>query len=402
MFQDSERIHVVAKHKLLWVGQSPAPSNVRQAVGDTWDLTPVESSAPLETQIGEAALAIVGTEQANGDATGFASLLDDLSTGTGVTILLLPVDATEAWRAAAMRGERFICLRADVAPEELAARLAAAADLHGMISGLRSELAAAREQAAGAARTCEQVDEEMRLAAKLQRDFLPKRLPQVGPVRFATLFRPASWVSGDIYDVIRLDETHVGFHVIDAVGHGMPAALLTMFIKKALQTKRIVGNSYQIVPPHVTLAELNADICDQNLSSCQFCTAVYCVIDTETLTMTFSCAGHPAPILIRPDGTISQLDCPGTLLGVLPEAKFHSSRIDLSVGDRVVLYTDGAEDALCNLTTNHHPKLLDILRPWARMPREELFLRLTALIDDFAGDPAPIDDVTVVIMDIEG
>lgn len=393
---------MVAKHKLLWVGESPAPSNVRQAAGDRWDLTPVAESATLEAQIGEATLAIVGTQQANHDVARFASLLDDLSAGTGVTILLLPVDATEAWQVAARRGDKFICLRADVAPEELAARLAAAADLHGMISGLRSELAVARELAAGAARTCEQVDEEMRLAAKLQRDFLPKRLPELGLVRFATLFRPASWVSGDIYDVIRLDETHVGFHVIDAVGHGMPAALLTMFIKKALQTKRIAGNTYQIVPPHVTIAELNADLCDQNLTSCQFCTAVYCVIDTETLKMTFSCAGHPAPILIRPDGTLTQLDCPGTLLGVLPEAKYHSNQVVLAPGDRVVLYTDGAEDVLCNVATSYHPKLADILRPWARMPRDELFLRLTALIDEIAGDETPIDDITVVIMDIEG
>jgi len=392
---------VVAKHKLLWVGQSPAPSNVRQAAGDRWDLTSVASSGPLEAHIDQAELAIVGSEQGDDDVARFTSLLDDLSAGTGVTILLLHADATEAWQAAARRNDKFICLRADVAPEELAARLAAAADLYGMISGLRSDLAAAREQAAGAARTCEQVDEEMRLAAKLQRDFLPKRLPEVGPAKFATLFRPASWVSGDIYDVIRLDETHVGFHVIDAVGHGMPAALLTMFIKKALQTKRIVGNTYQIVPPHVTMAELNADICDQNLSSCQFCTAVYCVIDTDTLTMTYSRAGHPAPLLIRPDGTITPLDCPGTLLGVLPEAKYHSNQVVLSPGDRVVLYTDGAEDALCNMGANHHPRLADILKPWARMPREELFLRLTALIDDAAGEETPIDDVTVVIMDID-
>jgi hypothetical protein len=50
------------------------------------------------------------------------------------------------------------------------------------------------------------LDEELRLAARMQQDFLPKSLPQVGPVRFHTLFRPAGYVSGDLYDVMRLDE----------------------------------------------------------------------------------------------------------------------------------------------------------------------------------------------------
>ena len=83
------------------------------------------------------------------------------------------------------------------------------------------------------------IDEELRLAARLQQDFLPKELPEVGPVRFHTLFRPAGYVSGDLYDVMRLDETRVGFYMADAVGHGVPAALLTMFIKQALITKEI-------------------------------------------------------------------------------------------------------------------------------------------------------------------
>ena len=76
------------------------------------------------------------------------------------------------------------------------------------------------------------LDEELRLAAKLQQDFLPKQLPQVGPIHFHSLFRPAGYVSGDLYDVMRLDEKRVGFFPVDAVGHGMPAALLTMFIKR--------------------------------------------------------------------------------------------------------------------------------------------------------------------------
>src|SRR5689334_16819345 len=66
----------------------------------------------------------------------------------------------------------------------------------------------------------QRLDEELKLAARLQQDFLPRKLPQVGAVSFNTLFRPASHVSGDLYDVMRLDEHHIGFYMADAVGHG--------------------------------------------------------------------------------------------------------------------------------------------------------------------------------------
>ena len=64
------------------------------------------------------------------------------------------------------------------------------------------------------------------------------------------LFRsPTAWVSGDIYDITRLDEEHVGFYVADVVGHGIPAALLTIFLKQAMIMRETVGGSYKIYSP---------------------------------------------------------------------------------------------------------------------------------------------------------
>ncbi|MCJ7730115.1 MAG: SpoIIE family protein phosphatase, partial [Sedimentisphaerales bacterium] len=76
--------------------------------------------------------------------------------------------------------------------------------------------------------------EQLRLAGQVQRDFLPSYLPDNDRLRWAAIFLPAECVSGDIYDVARLDEQHIGFYIADVVGHGMPAALLTIFIKQAL------------------------------------------------------------------------------------------------------------------------------------------------------------------------
>ena len=67
--------------------------------------------------------------------------------------------------------------------------------------------------------------EQLRLAGLVQQDFLPAKLPNTDEIRWSTIFLPAEWVSGDIYDIVRIDEQHIGFYVADIVGHGMPAAL---------------------------------------------------------------------------------------------------------------------------------------------------------------------------------
>jgi sigma-B regulation protein RsbU (phosphoserine phosphatase) len=247
------------------------------------------------------------------------------------------------------------------------------------------------------------VSHELRLAARLQQDFLPRRLPEIGQARFGALFRPAFWVSGDIYDIMRLDETHVGFYVIDAVGHGLAAALLTMFIRRALQTKRITGSEYHIFQPNQTLAELNVDICSEELSNAQFCTGVYCVLDVETMELTYARAGHPEPGLIRADGTIEALPADGPLLGVFPDGEFEARTVQLAPGDRVVLYTDGAEDALKQPSQDlgHGKTFARIAEDYRQTPRTEMLMQMTASLDIKYGLTDPEDDVTVVVMDLE-
>src|SRR5688572_16047776 len=140
------------------------------------------------------------------------------------------------------------------------------ATLQSEIDALQREMATLRKRDESLNFYMHRLDEELRLAAKLQQDFLPKSLPQIGKVHFHTLFRPAGYVSGDLYDVMRIDEKHVGFYMADAVGHGMPAALLTMFIKNALVTKQITQDGYRLVPPSQSMARLNDALVDQNLS----------------------------------------------------------------------------------------------------------------------------------------
>jgi len=388
------------KQRLLWVSDGPAPGNVRDAVDGRWELVPYRRDAPVDSQLRAVSLALMypnGTD----DVARFGEILARLSGSPAVGVLLVPQTQRDAWQSVWRRGGQFICASQAAPSAELAATLAAAAALQPTIHNLRNQVSRAHSACppddAGA---LQELREEMRLAARLQLDFLPRRLPEVGPVRFSVLFRPASWVSGDIYDVTRLDETHVGFYVVDAMGHGLPAALLTMFVKKALQTKRIVGNTYEIVPPQVSLAQLNADICEHEFSSCQFCTAVYGVLDTADLNLTFARAGHPEVLRIRPDGSVERLGSQGSLLGVLPENHIEARHIRLDRGDRLVAYTDGAEEILCLGPDGQRRPLEDVVAAWAGIPRDRVLEDLAARVDAVVPGSRYDDDVTLIIADI--
>jgi sigma-B regulation protein RsbU (phosphoserine phosphatase) len=245
------------------------------------------------------------------------------------------------------------------------------------------------------------LDEELRLAAKLQQDFLPKSLPEVGQVRFHTLFRPAGYVSGDLYDVMRLDESHLGFYMADAVGHGMPAALLTMFIKNGLTTKQITEEGYRLLEPGEALGKLNRAMIDQNLSGATFATAFYGTIDAQTLMCKFARAGHPLPTLLRKDGTVSSIESDGGLLGIFPEEVYAEGQVLLRAGDRLFICSDGIEVCFVDEKSTDNHEWRRQLQARAHLPTEQIVTEISEALDKDTGSLAPKDDVSMVVIEIK-
>lgn len=185
-----------------------------------------------------------------------------------------------------------------------------------------------------------QIELDLALASKLQASFLPRTLPAVGAARFGVCYRPCGHVGGDFYDVVRLDEHHVGFYLADAMGHGVPASLLTVFLKKAVQPKEVNGSSYRLIPPGEVLARLNRELIAQGLAELPFVTMVYGLLDSRSGQVQFARAAHPHPVYLPHDGAAQQWQTPGTLLGVF-EAEYPPLERTLRPGDKLLLYTDG-------------------------------------------------------------
>ncbi|HEY7309911.1 MAG TPA: SpoIIE family protein phosphatase [Gemmataceae bacterium] len=242
----------------------------------------------------------------------------------------------------------------------------------------------------------QQIDYEMQLAQRIQSSLLPRTLPAVTPCRFAVHYLPRDRVGGDFYDAFRLDENHIGLYVADAMGHGVPASLLTIFVKKGVTAKEVFGQEYRLVPPEEVLQRLNKDLIEQHLSEHPFITMVYALYNHQEGAFRFARAGHPYPLYVPREGEPTFWRQEGLLLGVV-DAVFPARTYCVHPGDKVLLYSDGIDSG----RFEDHAPGHDSLRACAARHRH---LSIQPFVDRLARDlfdaTAPPDDLTLLGLEV--
>jgi len=236
------------------------------------------------------------------------------------------------------------------------------------------------------------IDQELELARRIQQSFLPQSLPEVPQVKFAVHYGPCGHVGGDFFDIFRLDEHHLGFYVADAMGHGVPASLLTIFVKMGIRGKEIFGNQYRLASPSEVLQRLNRNLIEQQLSENPFITMVYVLLNHDNGTLEFARSGHPYPLYVPFDGPPVLWQIEGSLLGVF-DIHYPPRTEQLRPGDKVLLYTDGTDNALFE----NHPQGVKSVLAWVGRNRER---PITELVDrlprELFGEMQQKDDLTVL------
>jgi hypothetical protein len=355
----------------------------------------------------DARLVITSARQ-NGNGEWLKPLCQCWDRNPCATLVLTPSPGEESDIPAA-HGVLPIGFASGLSADELAGRLTTMCAFRESFSNLRHEIAELRKKDSGGAvtasatTTANYLDEQLRLASQIQRDLLPDPLPRISGALLHKLYRPADCVSGDIYDVVRLDAGHVALSVADATGHGIPAALLTMLIKRGMRAGETQGGVSGVARPDEVLGELNREIIDANLTHCQFVTGFYGVYAEQERRLCWARAGSPLPILVRPGLGPQQLQSRGMLLGVDEEAEFELAELTLEPGDVVIFHTDGLDALLLERT--HEAPFDDINEtPWYASLGERPAADHLAQISERAANTSPadwpVDDLTVLALEI--
>jgi sigma-B regulation protein RsbU (phosphoserine phosphatase) len=313
-----------------------------------------------------------------------------------VPILFVTDDHSPATRLASFEMGADTYLLQPFAPGELLAQVAAFLRIKDTQDRLLDRTAEIHRINKRLQQAYQQIDQELALAQRIQTSFLPQTLPQVPHVRFAVHYLLCGRVGGDFYDVFRLDEHHVGFYVADAMGHGVPASLLTIFVKKGVRAKEVFGQQYRLVPPDEVLYRLNRDLIDQQLSEHPFITMAYALLNHQEGTVQFARAGHPYPLYVPRQGEVQLWRQEGLLLGVV-EARFPSQTHRLYPGDKLLFYTDGVDNARFEDRPEGIDSLVACAERHRQLPVQDFVARLTR---DLFGTSAQPDDLTLLGLEL--
>ncbi|GGL62945.1 diguanylate cyclase [Streptomyces fumigatiscleroticus] len=201
----------------------------------------------------------------------------------------------------------------------------------------RTVLTALAGLIAHAMEKAQRYESEASLARGLQRALLPRRLPAHPLVETAGRYLPGTQgmdVGGDWYDVVATGDG-LALVIGDVQGHGVQAAATMGQLRSAVRAFALGGR-----PPDEVLSGTNRLLTD--LDPGQFASCCYLRLDPVSGLACAARAGHPPPLLLRPDGRTQVLDVPGgVVLGVDPQAEYPLTELRLDPGSLLALYTDG-------------------------------------------------------------
>ena len=242
----------------------------------------------------------------------------------------------------------------------------------------------------------QEIQEDLKLAARVQQSLAPKSLVW-GGVRVETFYHPVRTIGGDFGLVSSLDDHYLNLLVCDVSGHGIGSALVANRIYTEMMTQLRAGSALDAM-----LRQLNRFVMHNIGSSVFFFTVAAARIDRPGRRMIFAGAGHPPAMIAHAGAEPRLLESRSMVLGALPEAVDAEATldVDLDAGDRIVLYTDGITDVF-----NSRGAMLGvegvqrIVRETSLLPFNEMKKGILDSVAEWREGP-PTDDVSLVLVEV--
>ncbi len=246
----------------------------------------------------------------------------------------------------------------------------------------------------------ERIGAELDVARHIQASMLPCIFPAF-PERhefdvFASM-TPAKEVGGDFYDFFLVDDDHLAVVMADVSGKGVPAALFMMISKTLIKSAAQNGLS-----PKDVLEKVNNQLCENNDAE-MFVTVWLGIVEISTGKVKCANAGHEYPAIMRNGGDFELYkDKHGFVLAGMEGAKYREYEINLNVGDRLFVYTDGVPEATdANNTLYGVDRMLCSLNRAKDYPCSQLLKVVHDDVDAFVGDAPQFDDITMLVFEIK-
>jgi sigma-B regulation protein RsbU (phosphoserine phosphatase) len=235
-------------------------------------------------------------------------------------------------------------------------------------------------------------EREIAEAKAIQEKLLPREIPQMPGYEIASAWQSARLVGGDYFDILPLDAKTLGLCIADVAGKGMPAALLMSNLQAAVR-----GLSSLTVTPNQLCSRLNS-IVYRNTESDRFISFFYAQLEAPTRRLAYVNAGHNAPFVVRSDGSHERLREGGTVLGVFSSREYEMGTVQLSEGDRVILFTDGVTEACGSAGEEFgEARLLRLLQDGRALSADALQARILREVAEFSGGRWQ-DDATLLVL----
>src|SRR5262249_3708556 len=235
-------------------------------------------------------------------------------------------------------------------------------------------------------------EQEVMEARSIQQGLLPIRIPQQRGYEIAGAWQPVQTVGGDYYDILVFDEATLGLCIADVAGKGLPAALLMSNLQAGVR-----GLASTSLPPDGLCTRLNSLVC-HNTGGERFITFFYAQLDGPGRQLSYTNAGHNAPVLLHRDGSYERLQAGGGVLGVLRDQKYAVGAARLTPGDRVVFFRDGVTES-CDAVGEEfgETRLLQLLQEQSTASASRLQEHILASVNKFTRGHWQ-DDATLLVL----
>lgn len=249
------------------------------------------------------------------------------------------------------------------------------------------------------------LDEDLRVAKRIQNNLLPDQIPSSYPLEIAAFYETAREVGGDYFDFFTLNQAHdlpvpdpskLGFALGDVMGKGIGAAMVMAMARSVLKASILSHPS-----PAKIMSALNQSLYEDIEKAGFYLTFWYGQFDFKTYQLTFSSSGNPPFLLFSPTGESSEFVAANAMLGVSFDTQFSESTIGLKEGEILLFFTDGVSEAkslegeLFGLD-----RLKSLVKENIDKAPEEIKTAVYQRIKEFCGE-ALSDDMALIVMRVK-